>query len=173
MSNVTILNRVEQLPIKFATVKNFLRVSDEHDDEIIMLCYRTAIETAEKYLNLFIMPAKIEQIAKLDRSSLKIHHLPLCSIDKMKYHNNVDYVEVPINDYRLINEQIIEFDNKFRAKKIKIHYTAGYLDENKIPKLLVQGILQHTAELYDNQAAPNLLSEKLKAFYSPYKHYRL
>ena len=173
MSDIIILNKIDKLPMKFIDVKNFLRVNDDHDDEIIKLCYMTAIETAEKYLNFYILPVKIEYSVILKNYSLIIHHLPINNIDKITYCQHNDYIEMPDNEYVLLKDNIIKFKNKLLSNKIKVYFTAGYLDESKIPKLIMKGILYHTAELYDNQTSTTLLSEKLKAFYSPYKYYRL
>lgn len=162
--------------IEFASVKNYLRVDHEFDDEYIRELIDTAVEVAENYLSIILRESKWKVILNSGSlpERLKLNRYIINKIDFIKItKNNDDVFYLNKNQFFFDStKREIFFNLKINIKKCEIDVSSGY-NSVTLPKPLKQGMLEHIAQMYDLRGQNHGLSLSVKSLYQPYKNVRI
>ena len=164
-----ILKRHEQRFITLDSIKNYLRISHDYDDEWIMSLVNATIEAAESFLRSKVLKSDIEVIIEYNSGGAKIALpvSPVLSVTKITARSNGHDTVLHAEDYELRSEYIV-LGNLPLWHYLKIEYVAGFEDA-EIPHMLRQGIMLHIAEMYDNRGTVSSISSEVQKLYQPYR----
>lgn len=178
-------------PLSLTETKTFLRVSSSTDDTYITNLITTARNTAENFLNR----ALINQTWTLyldefpEGRDIILPLAPLSSVTSVKYYNasnvlttlteNTDYyVDAKSQPGRVVLPETLSWPTTYeKPNAIEIKFVAGYgAAASNIPKPILQGMLLHISDLYDNRspvavagAVAIIVPKPTHNFYWPYK----
>lgn len=182
-------------------IKNFLRVSSSHENDIILSQFNAAIEYAEQFTGYYIkkrtFKAEIEidnKISTSDSNDNLLAKIPTSQLLRLNHVYLMPHEKTlsETQDYTL-DSNILEFRNKnillanteqieeeiesapahsqiYSDNKITIEYSAGF---KSIPSMILQGILRHTAILYDREVIKGDNLDSIHILYSGYRKIRL
>lgn len=176
MQNKNIINILETLSQEYfslETVKNYLRVSDDYDNELISSLIDTAIIMAENFTNLVLLTRIIEHISHNSNGQMiNLNYQPIQKILEIKIQDKNKEIILDNNVYQL-NTAGIYFDPGLFFKKIIIKYISG-IKPSLIPAPLKYGILLHIGELYERENSnESSISSLVKNLYLPYRKVRI
>ena len=148
-------------------VKSYLRITHDHDDNILRNITAAAIEVAENFTRMHITRKRV--FVKL-QGNIKhqevLPHSPALFVEKILYKQNI---ELPKDKYNIIDSgKAIEFTNPYNLHDIQIFYIVGARDIG-LQKSIRQGILMHIASIYDNAGFNCDLSPQIKSLYRPFR----
>ncbi|WPY00223.1 Phage gp6-like head-tail connector protein [Candidatus Trichorickettsia mobilis] len=169
---------IELLPQELwqlSEVKNYLRISDDYDDNLITNLIDTAISSAENFIGLSLVNRRIEFRAKLQKQQqFVLKYQPIRTITEI-------FTEKDENKTVLNNEQYY-FDTThsslhllqpINTTTLVVHYISGF-SSNNTPSTIKYGILLHVAEMYDREAAlENSFSSAVRNLYLPYRQLKI
>lgn len=158
----TILEQLEQEIIDLKEVKNYIRITNDNDDELLRSMINSAIQIAENFTNLTLM----NKVVEVQISDANILHLPFTPIKEIT-NIIIDEKEISL-DQAYIKDNIITLTNH-KATKLKVNYTAGYEDKDKIPAPIIQGIMLHVASMYDARGTDMMPNASVLQMYQLYR----
>jgi uncharacterized phiE125 gp8 family phage protein len=147
-----------QEPITLPDLKLFLRVDGDADDKFIDECLRGARSAAENHTRRHIVRhSVIGFLEDWPSEPVALPHPPLVSVDTVQYIDvDGNLQTLSTDDYRMITGDIvarIAFDEEMPERKensdIVINYQTGYTNPQDIPPVLVMGIRQAAAHMYE------------------------
>ena len=162
------------LPIELTTVKNFLKVDFDEDDELIKKMIKTAIIQCETNINKSISKKTfVYSIYEIKNNSLILPYSPINSIESIKiiYLNQTQSI-LSDNEYFLDSVGgILNFKNRpSNFYRIDIEYKAGLTSLNDE---LIQGLLMHIARMYEDRSGYSPIPLNSLNIYKKYKQVRL
>ena len=150
-------------------IKNFLRISHNHDDELIVNLLNAAIDYAEQIIGIKITEYSVT--ANIINSKHLIHlrygHITkLKSVHLIVNNNKIDIT----NEFGEIKSKFneIKLDTKYVNQSLLISYVAGY-NKNNIPHDIKHGIMLHIAKMYEQPENISLANKHVKEFYKPHR----
>lgn len=155
-------------------IKNYLRVTHDHDDELIANLIHAAIENAELVTGLTLAIKKIELSIVNIRDKIILKYIPFLKLEHISINGHNAQQISNLEELCDINMQdnIITFHGKLYNKDLKIIYKAGYLD-GKIPPSMLQGILLHIGAMYDYGELNAASTNEIRNLYMPYRKLRV
>ncbi|MBN8828638.1 MAG: phage gp6-like head-tail connector protein [Sphingobacteriia bacterium] len=155
--------------ISLEEVKQYLRVEHNDEDEIIKDMILAALQTAEQFLNIEIIPKKY--IAKYQNILLRKCILPLNPISKINAIRIKNYNEIKlITNFEMTNDKILNFKDLIYTNELEIDFTTGFENTEVLPKFIKQGVLLHTLKLYERKIDA---FDEIYLIYQPYKKIRI
>lgn len=167
-----ILHREEQELFRLPEIKNFLRISHNYDDMWIMELVNSSIEAAENFLRFRLLPIRVQ--VQQDRGCNSEMILPLVPVVEVTSIFAKTAIEEAkrIERYKL-EDCLLKIADLPRFELVTVEYMAGYPDQKTIPAAIKQGILLHTAEMYDSHGTASSISEEVRKLYQPYRRMRI
>ncbi len=162
-------------PISLSEAKQYIRISNSNEDTQISSFIAAARRAAEEYMgrSLMLQQWKLAYDG-FPPQSVRIPYGPIASVQSVSI-VQVDETATPIaGDQYYISaaRDMLVFNVIPCGHRIEIVYNAGYLNAVEVAPAIRQGILVHTASLYENRDT-QAMPEASKALYSPYREVRL
>ena len=149
-------------------VKNYLRISYEYDDQLIVNLMEAAVDSAEKFTGLSLYRRQIVCNIKNAHSSIRLKYIPVMDIQEVYSLNKNDKHKITDSFGYIETENLrLHFMDGYIGEDIQIEYVAGY--NNNIPRSIQHGILMHIASMYEHTEDGVNLSSKIRDLYIPYR----
>ncbi len=164
---ITDIRNIEIWPL--IEVKNYLRISHDYDDRLLLNLLNSATESAEMFLgiNLNIKSLRV----KINKGSdvIRLKYVPILDIETVSLEDANGKSNI-MDDFGDIQTDglTISLNSKYIARDLEIEYQAGYRGDS-IPKAIQHGILMHVSEMYENSIDAVSLSSQIKDLYTPYR----
>lgn len=175
LANIDLISRSESNFITLDFAKQYLRVDNNSDNQLITEMIKAVAETAQNYLGLKILPAVYRIIINNNQSTLiKIPLAPIKKITEVKILRGFNYeFELLNSDYKFISKNSeIKLKPNFYTSDLKIICEVGFSEE-ELPTPIKQGMLEHLARIYDQRGSDYSMPIAAKAFYQAYKRINL
>jgi len=171
---LNIKNESSNLPVDLLSIKNFLKVDFDNDDELIIKLAKTAMKQCETTINkTLIEKTYIYSLYDLETASILLPYSPIKSIIEIRVNTINDLSHIIQNsDYSLDDVGgILNFKDKpSNMYRIDIEYIAGMV---KINEELIQGLLMHIARMYEDRSGYSPIPLHALNIYSKYKQIRI
>jgi len=145
-------------------VKNYLRISYDYDDYLISSLLDATIGYAESFISLGIRKRVIEftsNIQNINAFSLKYH--PIMEIENIQLKTGQE--EEALQDYRLDPQKgVLYLSRPLEGAELQMRYSCGFT-RNSLSPSIKQGILLHTAQMYDRSDQGGVISEEVRNLY--------
>lgn len=148
-------------------VKNYLRISHDYDDKLIVSLIDTAIDSAELFTGLSLRTKQI--FCKLNHAMkfIRLKYLPILEIEEIILAGKAESNDVTSEFGDITtNTERLNIPDQYLGKNLEIKYQAGY---SEVPRPIRQGILMHIAAMYENSEDAVILSPQIKDLYAPYR----
>ena len=137
------LTNIENL-IDVAKITQILKIQHDNDNEILLDIASSVLEQVENFTSKFIMPRQIDVlVSNFSGNLIRLKIEPISSI----IYITADEEEV--GDYHLDNGKIL-FKETLNSKELNIRYIAGYKNPEEVPKFLIQNMILHIINIYEN-----------------------
>ncbi len=154
--------------ISLDMVKDFLRIKNNSDDDLLNRLIEMAIEYAEWYMEKSLIKQKWQLVYK-DHFSKKIYlnFGPVINVERVFItNNNVDY---DVYDYSVHKiGGYIQLDSPVMYGELNIIYLTGYEQPNLIPGQIKEAILLHISSSYHQKSEISMIQK----MYSPFREYK-
>lgn len=162
------------LAIDLTTIKKFLKVDFDNDDELITKMIKTATNQCETHINkTLVEKTYIYSLYELKNNSVILPYSPIKSINEINT-NNINNVATILlsSDYILDSVGgILNFINKpENFYRLDIEYTAGLTTINDE---LIQALLMHIARMYEDRSGYSPIPTNSLNIYKKYKQIKL
>ncbi|GMO59141.1 MAG: hypothetical protein Ta2D_04900 [Rickettsiales bacterium] len=150
----------EILPIQLDVAKNYLRVDFDFDNQLITKLLRTAIRNCESYIGKTILEKTYILSIYKNREKIALPYPPVISINSVVGASNYTYDDVA---------NILKISGNLQ-ERVDVNYTAGMpyiMDE------IEQGILIHTAKMYEDKTGATSIPDASIAIYQKYREIRI
>lgn len=145
-----IINKQSQAMIGLDFIKNYLRISHDYDDDLIILHMRSAADMTENFLemqiNQIVVKATITQIS----SKIILPHRPILEIKSaIAYNKNNAGTDVAEQLSLNAKQGVVTIKNpEILHKKLELVYEAG--SEIQQNPMLLNALLQLVRKLYES-----------------------
>lgn len=159
-------------PLTLAEVKLFLRVDGTTEDNFITSLIRAARGAAEHYTKRsFITQGWTMAYDDYAPEYVRLQKGPVQSISSVKIiARDGDETVVSSTTYSLnAGKQLLNFDATPIGHRVEINYTAGYGDAADVPADLLQGMLEHIAEMHDKRGVSEIPASSALRLLRPYR----
>lgn len=162
------------LSVDLITVKNFLKIDFDNDDNLITKLIQTATTQCETQINkTLIEKTYVYSLYEIKEKSIILPYPPIKSIISIKIidsDGNSTTVESPLYYLDLIGG-IINFKEKpINFYRIDIEYIAGL---NEINNELTQALLMHITRMYEDISGYSPIPLNSLNIYKKYKQIKL
>lgn len=137
------------------TVKKFLKIDHDEDDEIIIALIKSVTTQCQNYTGYALITqswqATYERVVK---NTIFLPHQPVSQINKVYLINHRDKKTLFSKDYYKFDPDIseIEFFIHPIARRLRIEYTCGFGDLcSSVPDELQTAMLEHIAYIYQHR----------------------
>lgn len=156
--------------ITLEEVKNFLRIDNDEDNNLLNKLTQSAIETAEIHSGLLLRKHIIEEYFTSNYSSdtkfeLSLTKKPCKSVIEVV----CDGVKIEDSEFKLENNHITI---KKKGHNFQVNYLAG-LDKFEVSASVRIGILMHVSNMYDKRDGDNILPQNIVALYRQFRFIRI
>ena len=150
-------------------LKNYLRVSHDYDDQLIINLSRTAIAAAENTIGISLYSKRIIANILSTKTILKLRYPKIREIisvhvitqgKKTDITNSYGFFEASTNQLFLNAE--------YKNKNIEVEYVSFY-GNKEIPYPIKQGLLMHIALMYELSENNLQSTNQIKDLYLPYR----
>lgn len=149
-------------PVTLAEVKNYLRLNNTQDDDLINDIIVNARMRAERYINSDIVSKQRQVYLPAVNEPIQLPYAPITSVDTVNINGTAQTVNEGYFARGLEDNPRIEF-NVGGADRVDITYTTSGLDAS----LVKQGVLALCAELYYGRT--EVYKTNWRSFLSPFK----
>lgn len=159
-------------PLTLAEVKLFLRVDGTMEDNFITSLIRAARGAAEHYTKRsFITQGWTMAYDDYAPEYVRLLKGPVQSINSVKIiTRDGDETTVSSTTYSLnAGKQLLNFDATPLGHRIEVNYMAGYGDAADMPPDLLQGMLEHIAEMYEKRGVSEIPAASAMRLLRPYR----
>ncbi|MGC0372109.1 MAG: hypothetical protein DGJ47_000814 [Rickettsiaceae bacterium] len=150
-------------------IKNYLRISHKHDDELLKNLLKSAIDYAEQILSNKISEHEVLAEIKLTTKNIKLKYGKINHISSVTLFDELGSRDIS-NDFGSLNNhrnQLI-LNNQYIEKNLRIKYMVGYTPGN-IPQNIRHGLLTHVAKMYEQSEHVGLVNDQIKSIYTPHR----
>ena len=144
-------------------VKNYIRISHNNDDALIVEMIEAAMDAAENYIAM-ALKLKIVETVIYNANEIWLPLIPVARILEVKS----DDIVLRDDDF-IIRGPRIRLEKLTKTQKLEVRYIAGYEDPKHIPTSVKHGILIHVTQLYDNRGNPSVFTDRIFEIYRPYR----
>ena len=164
-------------PVSVFEAQTYIRTEGDAEYNLIEQMLLSARTSAERYMRLSIMTQKWKiTYGNEAPQEVKLYSGPATAIDSVKLvdKQGTETIFDPLNYYISADQKYLVFEQTPSAHKIEIIYTAGIAtDASEVPETIKQGILAHTAHLYERGAEATTgkaaVSDEAKSFLNIYR----
>lgn len=158
-----IVSRAPQNIITLETIKKYLRIIHNHDDELLTILIDSAIETAEHYIRYAITDKVVRLSLRKFRG--QVIDLPIGKLTAIR--------AVTIGKENISLEGVRSFDHQIflpmsYSGEAIIEYMVGTAAD-AVPTALKQGIMRHVAEMYDREGELLGVPQECIRLYTPHR----
>ena len=148
-------------PVTLAEVKNYLRITNDRDDDYINSIIPNARIRAERYLNSDIVSKQRREYFDQITEAINLRYAPIASVDSVVIDGETMTVDT---DYTVegLDNPLFKLEQS-SADKVTITYTTAGIDA----QLVKPGVLALVAELYHSRTEK--VSTNWRSFLSPFK----
>lgn len=159
-------------PVTLSEAKSYLRVDSSTEDSLVNLLITAARKSAEEYLRRSL----ITQSWKLAYDDFIAGDIALprgpvqsiTSVALVDINGSSSAVSASVYSLNAAKTHMV-LDGILSAHRVEIIYVAGYGAASDVPAPLRQGILAHTAEMFDRRSEAAALPASALALYAPYR----
>jgi uncharacterized phiE125 gp8 family phage protein len=168
---------LEQSKSNFITLKHakqYLRVENDYDDEIIQEMIDIVAEAAENYLCFQLKESKYKlTLYNQLPSKIKLSYGPVTKIESFKLYKHNQESSYLEEQYYILDKfaEQVNINHSHSVRKVEITYHSGYSAE-LLPKTIKQGMLEHLSKLYDLRGGDQAMPLSAKSLYQAYKRVR-
>ena len=148
-------------PVTLLEVKNYLRITNNRDDDYINSIIPNARMRAERYLNSDIVSKQRREYFANISEAINLRYSPIASVDTVLIDGETMTVDT---DYTVegLDNPLFKLEQG-SADKVTITYTTSGIDAS----LIKPGVLALVAELYHSRTEK--VSTNWRSFLSPFK----
>ena len=142
--------------ISLAQAKLYLRVDYDDDDTLISSLIKSAVYSAEKFMNRDILTTVWENYRDtVNLQDMTLRRGGFISLSQFQYLSDGSYVTIDADDYQVASKGI--FGKIYTAsvpshdehpEAIRIEFTTGFAT---VPEDIKTGLLSHIASMYENR----------------------
>ncbi len=160
--NIRCIREAKLLPINLETAKDYLKISNTKEDELIISLIKSVTKIFEGYTGRALISQDWSVTCKqFAKQSITLPIRPATFIHKIElidYRNNSSLFNA--RHYYLEDQSSELFFNVIPfANSIRIEYTAGYgATTDSIPFEIQTALLSHIAFIYEHREAPHLFN---------------
>lgn len=164
------LKVISKIPFDYEVVsleylKMFLKVTTNEENKLIISMFNAALDYAEKYCSMEIKRKEIHSIIHNNKSRERLIS-PLIEVLEIKEVETENIIEE--SNYKISGDEVI-FKNIIN-QELSLTYMSGF---NEIPAILLQGVLRHTALLFDREIVSGDNLDSIHLLYKGYKKIRI
>jgi len=153
-------------------IKNYLRISHDYDDRLILSLRESAVDHAENFTGLSLHKRDVTCNVQNTSESIIPKYIPILEIQKMYLINREERTEITDSfGYIATDTQSLHFVRNYIGQDISIEYIAGY--QENISRTIQHGILMHVASMYEHAEDGVNMSDKVRDLYIPYRVMRI
>ncbi len=148
-------------PVTLVEVKNYLRITNDRDDDYINSIIPNARIRAERYLNSDIVSKQRREYFAEISEAINLRYAPIASVDTVVIDGETMTVDT---DYTVegLDNPLFKLEQTI-AEKVSITYTTTGIDAS----LVKPGVLALVAELYHSRTEK--VTTNWRSFLSPFK----
>ncbi len=174
MAIIKILEEGDNLPIDLEDIKLFLKVDYDDEDALILRTFKTAIKQCELSIGRSILKKKYQySFYSAIENNIKLLYGPVINIENIKIiTNNNEEKLLNTDNYNLdrVSDKITFKNKPGNFYRIDIIYNAC---EENIAEDIKQGILFHTAKIFEDKLGYSPIPRASYNIYKQYKSKRL
>lgn len=174
MAIIKILEESNNLPIPLEDIKLFLKVDYDDEDALILRTFKTAIKQCELNIGRSVLKKKYQySFYNTIENNVKLLYGPVLNIENIKIiTNNNEEILINIDNYKLdiVSDKIIFKNKPNNFYRIDIIYNAH---EENLAEDIKQGILFHTAKIFEDKLGYSPIPRASYNIYKQYKSKRL
>lgn len=163
-----ILSTKPQSIFTLETIKHYLRISHNDDDNWITELLEAAISTAENFMRIKILETHVSIKFVASSKSFRMPITPIAKILSVTVSASDHNIDLQEEEYTVCND-FLRLTNLPLYDSLSIKYIAGYLDQKDLSAAVKQGILLHISEMYDNRGSICTISNEVQKLYQPYR----
>lgn len=152
-------------------VKNYLRISHDYDDQLIVNLIGAATDSAELFIGINLREKQINCMVNVATKTIRLKHLPISEINQIsliekgeKINITSEFVDIKSSSH------LLQTPDKYIGCSLEIEYQSGYLE---VPRSIKHGMLMHIAAMYENAEDAVILSPQIKDLYAPYRSIKI
>lgn len=134
--------------VELDAVKNYLKVENDLEDDLILSLIDAAEDAANKYMLRYIRETKFEYFEQSSASTIELRRARFSSVDSVSLLVGTSWIET--TDFEISSDSdiygVVKIGTSHSAVKIK--FTVGYKD---VPAALKTAILMIIANMYENR----------------------
>lgn len=166
--NHKILNirNIETWPLE--EVKNYLRITSDYDDVLLIGLVETATNIAESFTGLSLHNRHILCEIKNAKPIIKLKHVPVLRLTGVRLASKDEKEDIS-DDFGFVetSNSTLHLASHYAGKDVEIEYESGY--EEHIPREIQHGILMHVASMYEHSEDGTSINSEIKDLYLPYR----
>lgn len=134
--------------VELDAVKNYLKVENDLEDDLILSLIDAAEDAANKYMLRYIRKTTFEYFEQSSASTIELRRARFSSVDSVSILVGADWIET--TDFEISSDSdiygVVKLGTPHSACRIK--FTVGYDD---VPPALKTAILMIIANMYENR----------------------
>ena len=173
--SVKTITHSKELVINLDTVKQFLRIDHDYEDEVLKILIKAATKTFESYTGKAIIKQCLQVIYfKYDAEKLLLPVIPVIEVQKAEINNYEEVWSEIDKSVCVVENNKLYFRNFVYYKNFRITYNAGIAtSESEVPEDVKTAVLKNIAYLYDNRGDSTICGiQENRFFESLYKQFR-
>jgi len=158
--SIILITASNELPVSLCGFKNHINFSGTSKDESLELMLRAAVDEAQVYTGLQIMPAIYETRLPAFESKVKLYPAPVTGVNSVVYFNAANeavamasgtdfYIDIDAKPAE-VNFLNIPEVYPYRSDAVKINYGTGYASAELVPYAIKAAILLAAGGMYVN-----------------------
>jgi uncharacterized phiE125 gp8 family phage protein len=163
-----------EIAINIDYAKQFLKISHDHEDELLHRLILIATKKLEDFSGLAIIKREFigkfyaKTLAQNSQSQLKLPHRPINFVSKIEaFQQNGEKNIIPANLYSVSSENTINCHFIPNYSYIEVHYNAGTAEKpEQIDATVQHALLEIIAHLYEYRGSTPSLEEILDRYHN-------
>ncbi|RTK92292.1 MAG: phage gp6-like head-tail connector protein [Rickettsiales bacterium] len=150
-------------------LKNYLRVSCDYDDQLIINLSRTAIADAENTIGISLHSKKIIANIICSKNIQKLRYPKIKEIISVQVITQGKKIDIT-NSYGFFESTSnqLYLNAEYKDQNIEVEYISSY-GNKEIPYPIKQGVLMHIALMYELSENNLQMNTQIKDLYLPYR----
>lgn len=153
-------------------VKNYLRISHNYDDQLIVNLVQAAVEYAENFTGKMINETHVLCKISKANSLIVLQHFPIKDLLSVEFLEKGKTKDIT-NLYGAVSmvESKIKLNPSFRGKDILINYNCGYGKD--LPMILKMTLMKHVCNMYEFNTDVTEVHNDINRSYASYRKLKI